>query len=63
MSEENIYTFDLPEETAPEIISKISSLARDIRSDWSDPRAECRAIVGLCDKLAGLIVNTNVREG
>lgn len=44
-------TFELPEETAEQIIDKISALAWDIREDWSDPRTECREIVRLCELL------------
>lgn len=43
--------FDLPETTNNEIIDKISALAWQIRSDWSDPRGECRKITELCEKL------------
>ena len=49
MEEENVW--DLPENTKDEIIDKISALAWSIRSDWSDPRGECRRIVELCEKL------------
>lgn len=49
MEEENVW--DLPEKTKNEIIDKIQALAWGIRSDWSDPRAECRKIVELCEKL------------
>jgi hypothetical protein len=50
MSEEQ-NCFDMPEETAIQIIDKIDSLAASIRSDWSDPRSECRNICRLCEKL------------
>jgi len=49
--EEELTAWDMPEETPIEIIGKISALAWQIRSDWSDPRSECREIVRLCDKL------------
>lgn len=49
MKEDN--TFELPEDTKEEIIDKISALAWQIRNDWTDPRAECRKIVELCEKL------------
>lgn len=52
MEEENVW--DLPEETKDEIIDKIQALAWQIRSDWSDPRGECRRIVELCEKLKEL---------
>jgi len=46
---------DMPETTALEIINKIAALAWDIRSDWSDPRNECRAIVRLTEKLKEIL--------
>ncbi len=49
--EEEENAFEMPETTREEIIDKISALAWQIRNDWSDPRGECRAIVGLCNKL------------
>jgi hypothetical protein len=52
--EEEINAFDMPETTKLEIIEKISALAWEIRSDWSDPRSECRKIVELCKKLQEL---------
>lgn len=52
--EEEINAFDLPEETKEEIIDKISALALQIRGDWTDPRTECRRIVGLCEKLKSI---------
>lgn len=52
MSEdEEISCFDLPETTRLEIIDKIRAMASSIRSDWTDPRSECRSIWALCDKL------------
>jgi hypothetical protein len=51
---EEINAFDMPETTKLEIIEKISALAWEIRSDWSDPRSECRKIVELCKKLQEL---------
>lgn len=44
-------TEDLKEDTPLEIIDKIYANASDIRSDWSDPRTECRDIWRLCEKL------------
>jgi hypothetical protein len=52
--EEEKTSWDMPETTKLEIIEKISSLAWDIRNDWSDPRSECRKIVELCKKLQEL---------
>ena len=49
--EEEANAFEMPETTREEIIDKISALAWQIRSDWSDPRGECRTIVSLCTKL------------
>ena len=49
--EEEENAFEMPETTREEIIDKISALAWQIRNDWSDPRGECRTIVGLCNKL------------
>lgn len=43
--------YNLPEDTKEQIIDKISSLAWEIRSDWNDPRNQCRKIVELCNKL------------
>ena len=50
MSEEIEYG-DMPEETPAQIIDKIYSNASSIRSDWQDPRGECREIWRLCAKL------------
>ena len=44
-------SFELPEETAEQIIDKISALAWDIREDWFDPKTECCEIVRLCELL------------
>ena len=52
---EDISVWDLPESTAIEIADKIQALAWEIRSDWSDPRSECRKIVELTDKLKTLL--------
>ena len=52
--DEGANAFDLPEETRDEIIDKIEALAWMIRNDWSDPRGQTRAIVGLCVKLRSL---------
>ncbi len=49
--EDEFNPHDMPETTAVEMINKIAALAWDIRSDWSDPRSECRAIVRLTEKL------------
>jgi hypothetical protein len=49
--EDEFNAFELPERTKEEIIDKISSLATQIRMDWSDPRGECRKIKELCEKL------------
>lgn len=43
--------WEMEEETAEQIIDKISMLAAEIRLDWSDPRSECREIGRLCTKL------------
>jgi hypothetical protein len=43
--------FNMPETTREEIIDKIEALTWSIRNDWSDPRGECKTIVGLCKKL------------
>jgi hypothetical protein len=48
---EEANVWEMPEETRDEVIDKISALAWEIRSDWSDPRGECRQIVSLCEKL------------
>jgi hypothetical protein len=48
---DEVSCFDMPEETAEQIIDKISKMASSIRSDWSDPRSECREIWRLCDLL------------
>lgn len=50
-----ISTWDLPEDTAAQIIDKIKALAWRIRNDWTDPRTEIKTIGGLCDKLRKLI--------
>ncbi len=52
--EDEFNAFELPERTKEEIIDKISSLATQIRMDWSDPRGECRKIKELCEKLKNL---------
>lgn len=52
--EEELSVFDLPEETANQIIEKIYNMASSIRSDWTDPRSECREIWRLCRKLKEL---------
>jgi hypothetical protein len=49
--EEN--AFDLPENTIDEMVEKIRALAWQIRSDWTDPRGECRKIDQICTKLKG----------
>ena len=49
--EDDFNPHDLPETTAIEIINKIEAMAWEIRSDWSDPRGECRTIVRLTEKL------------
>jgi hypothetical protein len=59
MSDEN-NSYDMPEDTVKQCIEKISSLAWDIRSDWNDPRNECREIVRLCEKLTAML---KAREG
>lgn len=48
-------SFELPENTAIEIVDKIQALVWDIRADWSDPRSECRKIVELSDKLKTML--------
>jgi hypothetical protein len=58
--EEN--AFDMPEETAIQIVDKIYALAVSIRSDWSDPRGECRKIWDLCDKLKTKIAPQDTKE-
>lgn len=55
MEDEEVSAFDMPEETKEQIICKISALAWQIRSDWTDPRSECRRIADLCEKLRSLI--------
>ena len=49
--EDDFNPHNLPETTAIEIINKIEAMAWEIRSDWSDPRGECRTIVRLTEKL------------
>jgi len=49
--EKDLTSWNMPENTRLEIIEKISSLAWDIRSNWSDPRSECYRITRLCNKL------------
>lgn len=44
-------SFEMPEETATEIVEKIRAMASRIRNDWTDPRSECREIWRLCDLL------------
>lgn len=47
--------YEMPEETKQDIISKIDACAWSIRSDWSDPRGECRMISKLCEKLSRMM--------
>lgn len=51
MADEEKTTWEMPEETAVQIVDKIRSFASDIRGDWTDPRSECREIWRLCDVL------------
>lgn len=47
--------YDMPENTKEEIIDKISEMAHEIWTDWTDPRGECHEIYRLCDKLKEII--------
>ena len=59
-NEIEITAWDLPEDTCEQIIEKISSLAWEIRGDWTDPRGECKQIIALCEKLSSML---SEREG
>lgn len=44
----------MPEDTEDQIIDKIEAIIWNIRSDWNDPRYECRAAAELCEKIRKL---------
>ena len=55
MAEElEIDASEMLEDTREEIINKIEAYSWEIRSNWSNPRSQCRSIIRLLEKLRNL---------